>query len=862
MVARLLISISVALVLVPACHAGDWPQFMRSGEHSGDAPDEELKLPLGLLAQVKLDDAVLTSPAIVAGRAYVVDQMGVAYCIDPDKAAAGADPLVWKQAFDADRPGATTTQPMGSNTSSPAVVNGRVCFGTTGGDFHILDAATGRIVKTIRFGCPIISSPTIAAGPGGKVARVYVQGLDAVVRCLDLDGNELWRWDHYKQYVEPEEARKQAQPARGHPGSYEKPHYGGGEIAVAGSRVVTSIGWDLLALDDKGGRAELAWCDRAPCGRDGGIPMSSCISGESIFTAVMGTDGVLAMIRTNLNDGTRTKNDRREYAAFPWNSPAARGQMVIIRSNADLKDGIVACQWTPAAGAASRGLWQDPQSATVVLSSHALAKGHCLATTLGGELLAMDLANPKANPPYRFVTPNGKGIGSSPAVSGGRVYFGCDDGYLYVLSPEGKQAPTRDEKLTVSDSRSRPISPTGKLLDWPRTCGDPGNTCFADDANLRPPLRLRWAARYFGHGKTTCVAGGGDLFSITLDRTVTCQEQQTGRLRWRRRVPPQSMGWTNSSGLLIADGRLYVPCPNDRMAGKLLCLDKRTGQTLWSADIGKRGVWGRGSPLLVAGKVIFGHTVPFSESGAKAGSTTQPEPPVPLVQAWDAATGAPAWKVALNISGNRAASPDGCAAGDVVVFTAGNEAWQWKSDAGRKRGEAVAIDARTGDVLWRSNEVFGSTGPVLIGDKLLLNEYQGRLRCVQASDGKVVWENRSAAGQLMFTVGADLIVCRGYGGGAMCLTLADGKPFSFDKKFVKGGQLGGDDHSCGAVVLTRSLSLAITVSGLNVRDLRTGALLWKSPGFAPRGCVNPTVANSRVFFPTASSGVVYCWEND
>src|SRR5262245_3859213 len=100
---------------------GDWPQFMRDSAHTGDAADEALRLPLELVAQVQLDDAVMTSPAVVDGLAYVVDQMGTAYCID-----ALAGKVVWKASPDG-------TAAMGSNTSSPCVAQGRVYFGTTAG---------------------------------------------------------------------------------------------------------------------------------------------------------------------------------------------------------------------------------------------------------------------------------------------------------------------------------------------------------------------------------------------------------------------------------------------------------------------------------------------------------------------------------------------------------------------------------------------------------------------------------------------------------------------------------------------------------------------------------------------------------
>src|SRR5204863_3684041 len=134
-------------------------------------------LPLGLVAQVRLDDAVMTSPAVVGGRAYVVDQMGTAYAIDLESGK-----VVWKSSPDG-------AQAMGSNTSSPCVVQGRVCFGTTAGAFHILDAKDGKVVKTLRIGFPIVSAPTYAN------EAVHFQALDAVLRCHDLDGNERCRSD-------------------------------------------------------------------------------------------------------------------------------------------------------------------------------------------------------------------------------------------------------------------------------------------------------------------------------------------------------------------------------------------------------------------------------------------------------------------------------------------------------------------------------------------------------------------------------------------------------------------------------------------------------------------------------------------
>jgi len=817
--------LAILLAVAGATHhasSADWPQFMRNASHTGDASDEVLAVPLGLIAQVRLDDAVMASPAVVDGLVYVADQMGTAYCVDPR-----AGRIIWKVSPDGDKA-------MGSNTSSPCVVNGRVYYGTTAGTFHILNAGDGRLVKTIRLGVPVISSPTFAN------ASIYLQALDGVVRCLDLDGTEKWTWDHYRRYVEPPEITKREAPRRGHPGSYDRPHYGGGEVAVAGRRVVTSIGWDLVCLDDRDTGAVLAWCRRAPAGRDGAIPMSSSVSAGSVYTAGMGADGVLSLMRFSLEDGRLGRGDVLRQGAFPWITPAVRGTMVTCRNNGWLKDEIQVCEF----GKRRVTLWQDPKSATPVISSHALSKDHCVVTTLGGELMLLDLVpKPKAQP-FRFKTPHGKGIGSSPAISGGCVFFGCDDGYLYVLGPGATLKPVKDERPDIHRPRSKVTSATGKSYGWPSTCGNAGNTCFVDDPGLKPPLRLRWATRGFGHFKTPCVATeDGDVISVTLGGTVTCLEQATGRLRWRRRLPPVGQEWGNSSGLLAAGGRLYVPRPNDKMAGTFSCLALETGAILWSSDIGGRGIWQRSSPVPAAGKVAFGYTMKGT-------------PPATIIQAWDADTGTPAWQVELNVAGNRAGSIAGCTDGRVMYFTAGAQAWQWKQQGDKKRGEAVAIDAATGHVLWRSNEVFGVTYPVLAGDRLLLNEYGAGLNCVSPKDGTRLWQG-AGTHYTRFSVASDFIAARGYGGGALKVKLRDGTRYP---GLARGGQLGGDAHACGPVVLTPAVSVAITVGGLHIRDVKTGARLWLSPGFAPRACVNPSLANGRLFFPAAANGMVFCWE--
>ena len=801
--------------------ASDWPQYMRDASHTGDAPGESLRPPLGLVAQVRLDDAIMTSPAVVGGRVYVVDQMGTAYAVDPR-----AGKILWKSSPDGERA-------MGFNTSSPCVAQGRVCFGTTAGTFHLLDAADGRVVKTLQIGSPILSAPTFANG------ALYFQAIDAILRSIDLDGNERWRWDHYARFEEPREKAKAFDPVRGGSvmGMFHLPSHGGGDVAVAGKKVVTSFGWDAVCLEDAGTEAKLLWCNRAPTGGDGSAPMSPSISGDRVFLSGMGADGVMAITRMSTVDGQVAKESKPLDAA-PWSTPAVRGNAVAAREVE---------HWYAKTGLAlvdvETGLrrikWRDEKEATPMAASHALAKDHLVATTLRGEALVVDGAG-KA---FRFKTPNGKAIASSPAIAGGCVYFGCDDGHLYVLGPEGKLPPAMDEKLGIHESRGALRPATGKAYGWPTTWGDAANTLFIDDASLKPPLRVRWASRAFGHHKTPGVALDGDLFSVTLQGLVTCQEQATGRLRWRVAFPgPES--WTGA-GLLAESGRLFVPRPvygtGHKEGATFYCFDIPTGRVLWTAAIGGRAVWQRSPPVAAGDVIAFG-----SLQSQKEG------PPVATIQAFDARTGKGLWQFEMDVRSKRVEDIAGCTDGKTMYFTAGVGDYKLKPGE-KKGGEAVALDAKTGTPVWRSTDPFASIHPVLAGDRLLLNEYFGELSCVSAADGKVLWKRKSG-GYDHVSAGPDYLVLRGYGGHGYKVRLEDGK----EDREIK--ELGGEGHSCGEVALTPECSFAITVGGLHVREVRTGKLLWRSPGFAPRACVNPVLANGRVFWTSGASGMIFCWE--
>jgi outer membrane protein assembly factor BamB len=361
---------------------------------------------------------------------------------------------------------------------------------------------------------------------------------------------------------------------------------------------------------------------------------------------------------------------------------------------------------------------------------------------------------------------------------------------------------------------------------------------------LKAPFQLRWAVRSFGLFHQPLSATQRDVIAVSLSGLVVCLEQETGRLRWRVQFPRQRY---DGHGVYCENGRTYLARPQPgrgQRDGAVLCLDEATGKTLWSATCGLNG-----SGLCKVPPVLMGGRVAFA--------TIQGDTPQTVVQAWDADTGKPAWQVELNIQSNRNLRPPcGCALGDVMFFSGGGMTDNDPKD--RYPGETVAIDAKTGKVLWRTREAFTTAYAALMArdDRLYVVAYAGPMTCLSTKDGSVLWK---AAGDYHYwqhgaALGADFLAVKGYGGHATRYRLKDGKAENI--------QLGGTEHTCSSVVLTESgLALVATVGGLYVRDVKTGELLWRSEmGFAPRNCTNPAVTNGRVYINPQVNGMLYCFE--
>jgi len=174
--------------LFPQCacavFAGEaWLQSKYDGRHSGNVPDRSVAAPLGLIGAVPLTDAVFTAPVVADGRVYVLDGAGVVFCLDTLTLR-----VIWKLET---RGGKANC----NNVSSPVIAGSYLHFGTMAGSYYVLERKSGKVVKEIRCGEPIFSSPVV-----GK-DRAYFATLGSRIYAIEPDGTVCWTWDFVKEQL-------------------------------------------------------------------------------------------------------------------------------------------------------------------------------------------------------------------------------------------------------------------------------------------------------------------------------------------------------------------------------------------------------------------------------------------------------------------------------------------------------------------------------------------------------------------------------------------------------------------------------------------------------------------------------------
>lgn len=713
--------------LLAPCHALEseaasvesWPQFQYDGGHSGNAPGTRVPADIGLQAAVPLTDAVFTSPAISEGRIYVLDGSGVLFCVD-----AASYEIVWRFASEGG--------PFNCNNySSPAVVDGFVHFGTMAGIYYVLDARTGAAVRSIDCGEPIFSCPVI--GPTG----VYFVTLGSRVYSISSQGDVRWTWDYVQEVLKFSGDRWSGQDwLRYKEGrvTWREQFLCSRDMAVHGPTLVIPAGGSIVWLFDRGDHGQLL----------GGFAPH-----ESPATLGLSLDAEGTVYRQwfRRDNGGRVEvlrivDDQVQASFVPGTETDYQSDPSMSFSPVSIRDGAVyRCR-----PEAQFGLCRHSEGQTVPLGDFpsiappVLAGEHVIVSGLDGSLAVVPLQGQGET--YVFRTPFGRPVTAPPAIANGQIAFGGEDGYLYILGPNGTADPPT-QSLNLNTIRSPLTSRlTDAEHDWDTHFGNPANTNRTLQ-QLRLPLAMRWIRRCEGTIKHLSTCGGGRVYTHTAEGQIFAVEQETGRLLWRTFYPGVHVSFTTPA---YHQERLYLPQAG-LQESRLRCLDAATGELIWEVPFSGSPSWNRQlTPLIHNGRIFYQFSTGKYTSRdwlfEHQSTFGFPDDHRPIVRAWDLDSGDEAWSLDFAQYGAGGDDAGMCLADGVLYYSC------YFGDK-RVSGVTAAIDPDSGKIQWLTTNyaVHAGCAPSVDRGRLYLGGYNpvegkvNRVWCLDASNGQLVWKS-------------------------------------------------------------------------------------------------------------------------
>ena len=839
----------------------EWPQLKCDGRHSGNVPERAVAPPLGLLGAVPLSDSVFTAPVVVGGRIYAVDGSGVAWCMD-----ATTLEVRWRFAS----PGG----PVNCNcVSSPAVVGQYLHFGTTGGSYFVLDVRDGSVVRRIRWGEPIFSAPVVVG------ERVYCATVGAQVSCLTADGKTCWTWDFVKEQLGFAGNRWSGEEWLRHKQgrvTWKDAFCCATDIAAFDKTIVVSAGGRTLFLEDQGDHPRLRAIGLVPSYAGSEYPAS--------FGHAIGDDNAVYVqwhrrdnsgrvevfrlqddkVTTDWVRGTETAIQLPGLLSF--SAVSVRGNDVY---RCRPENGLGFCRHPhPAGESKMQALGGYPSIASPVLT-----KNHGVFGGLDGRLHVVPLDGRGQS--WSFATAFGAAISASACVCDGKVYFGCEDGYLYVLGPGGKAALPQQDLGLCRIRHPLQSRLADSQYDWFTNYADFSCT-NANDQGVKPPFRVKWLRRYEGTFKHLPVCGGGRMYTHTSEGQIIAVEQETGRLLWRRYYPDVYLSFTSP---LYFRERLLVPQAGMKQS-LLRCLDAATGRLIWEAPFSGSPSWSRqGPPVLYKNLAIYafgsgqyaaqGSAPPFVFSGKPVpradgaevmswiythNNPHYPRDNQPLLRAWDVDTGKEVWRQDFSALGTGGNDCGLCVMGDTLHYSTFFGYAAKLDGKPSPRGVTAALDPATGKVRWQTTDYYVTAGCTLSGKdgRLYLGGYnrpheatnQRYVWCLDARDGKLVWQSEPVASSVnVVTVGNRYLFSNASGKDGHVFDKATGKIVS---RFTFG-------YACTRFAMSEPYVMG---ANLDLIDLSSGnRLVTSGPAIDSRECVGAIVSNGRMFYTSQASGL-------
>ncbi len=855
------------LTVLSAAAAESWPQLKYDARHSGNVPQRTLQTPLGLVGAVPLSDGIYTSPVLDEERVYVVDGAGTAYGIDRQSLE-----VVWKFAS---RGGAANC----NNVSSPALVGRHLHFGTMAGWYYVLDKESGEVVRELDCGGPIFSGPVVSDD------RAYFATVGARVYAVEADGRPAWTWDFVKEVIGFEGDRWDGQAWRDFKQgrvTWQDHFCCSRDLSCYGQMVVIPAGGRTVFLRDAGAQPELKAVGLIPsfAGREYPAAFGQSIGEEGeVYVQWHRRDNAGRVEILRLQDNGEVTTDVVLGTETAINLPGLLSFSSVSMRGRDVyrcrpEEGFGLCKHSP----------DQPQPKSLggypSVSSPVLTRDHAVYGGLDGRLYVVPLDGGEA---WSFATAFGKAITASAAVCDGRIYFGGEDGYLYVLGPDGK-APLPSQDLNLHHVRS-PL--TGKYadpaFDWYTNYGNLSSTNY-NDQGIAPPLELNWIRRYLGTFKHLPVCGGGRMYTHTSEGQVFAVEQETGRLLWRKYWPGVYLSFT-SPIYYRKDGKERLLVPQAGMdRSRMRCLDAATGEMLWETPFTGSPSWSRQYPPVIHGNVAIyasgsGEYAaqgtdrafvmkgdPQEESGGREimswiythNNPYYPRNNRPLIWAWDIHTGKLLWKKDFSEYGRGGNDCGICLVDGKLYYST----FFGYSASKRKRrglpdgpnGITAQLDPQTGEVEWLTTEYSVTAGCTISGKdgRLYLGGYNQPdestedryVFCLDARDGSLIWRSdpvRSAVN--VITIGDDFIFSNASGRDGHVLDIETGKIVS---RFNQG-------YACTRFTCSGRYVLGANMDMIDLMD--DNRLVSTGPTVDSRECVGATVSNGRIFYTSQASGL-------
>lgn len=868
-IARVCVAGVLPLLFSQTAVAADWPQLQGDAQRSGNAAQELLKTSLSLAAAVPMTDAILASPVVSDGRVFVVDSSGVVVAID-----TRSHQILWKFA---------TAGGAGNcnNVAAPAVIGKYLHVGTMAGNYYVLNCDTGKVISQINCAEPIFAAPVVGED------RVYFATLGAQVYAVTAVGEVIWQWDFVKEVVGFDGDRWKGDEwlaFRGDRVTWRDHFVCSRDICLVDKTIVMPAGGRTVFLDDTGETPKLRKVGEIPSFAGNEYPATfgqSADAAGNVYVQWHRRDnaGRVEIIKLNGDDietsvvpGTETSIGQHGLLSFA--SVSIRGDDVYrVRP----ENGLGLCRHTIGTNA------PDVLCEAASISPPVLTAEHAVYGCLDGNLRIVPLAEDKADGNIiTLSTAFGAPISAPIAVADGRIYAGCEDGYLYIYAADGTAtAPTQDlQDLQVWKVRS-PL--TGPLSDpkynWYTNYGDFSGT-NSNNQGLKPPLRMRWARRLEGTVKHLPVCGGGRLYMHTAEGQVLAVEQDTGRLLWRRYWPDVYLSFTSP---LYINEKLIVPQGGIKKS-RMRCLDAATGELQWEAPFTGSPSWSRQFPPVVHGNVAIyasgsgeyaaqGTEKPFVFKGepVKRGdrevmswiySNDNPYYPKnhhPRVWAWDLDTGKVVWEKDFYEYGRGGNDCGICILDGKLYYSV---FFGYSASQRERRGLPVknygltaCMDPQTGDVVWETTDYYVTSkctlssrdGKIYIGGFNRAKEGTDDrfVWCLNAEDGSLEWKSDAVTSALnVVTVGEKYIFSNAL----------RGKGNVFDRNTGKVINSIGHNYACCRFTLSEPYVLGANMDMIDLS--KDGKLVSTGPAIDSRECLGAVVSNGRIFYMSQASGFV------